>query len=258
MFNSNNGYSLSDVVAAMGGNNGWGNENGLWWLIALVVLANGGFGFGGFGGYGMGGNRMFETGCGWATRADISDGFTIDNITSGIRAIQNGICDATYALDNTINNGFSNAQLQASEIASNAQLQAFQNATNIQNGITALGTQLASCCCDERQAIANGFSDLRYNLASQICDVKTQMANSTRDLIDNNNANTRSIIDFLVQSQMAEKDAEIASLKAERSNSQQTAIFMAALDAQAEKLSPCPKPAYVVNAPYQLSGCCNC
>lgn len=43
MFNSNNGYSLSDIAAATGGNNGnrncddmWGG-NGAWWIIILFL-----------------------------------------------------------------------------------------------------------------------------------------------------------------------------------------------------------------------------
>ena len=44
MFNSNNGYSLSDIAAATGGNNGnrncddmWGG-NGAWWIIILFLF----------------------------------------------------------------------------------------------------------------------------------------------------------------------------------------------------------------------------
>ena len=44
MFNSNNGYSLSDIAAATGGNNGnrncddmWGG-NGAWWIYGQEII----------------------------------------------------------------------------------------------------------------------------------------------------------------------------------------------------------------------------
>ena len=55
MFNTNSGYSLSDIAAATGRNgsgSGWG-EDGAWWIILLFMFA--GWGRGGFfGGEGFG------------------------------------------------------------------------------------------------------------------------------------------------------------------------------------------------------------
>ena len=60
MFNSNGGYSLSDIAAVTdgnGSNSGWDNGND-WWIILLFLFAFGGWGGrGGFGGgYGNGGS----------------------------------------------------------------------------------------------------------------------------------------------------------------------------------------------------------
>ena len=93
-------YSLSDI-AAMNGNNrgGFGNGADMWgWLIILLLFGWGGRG--GFGGYGGAGLQ------GMATRADINEGFALNGITTGITAIQQGICDSTYALNNAITSGF--------------------------------------------------------------------------------------------------------------------------------------------------------
>ena len=54
MFNTSNGYSLSDIAAVTGNGNNNGNgfgEDG-WWIILLFLFA--GWGRGGFGGFGGG------------------------------------------------------------------------------------------------------------------------------------------------------------------------------------------------------------
>lgn len=113
MFNSNNGYSLADIAAATGGNErnngGIWNDGGAWWIIILFLFCFSGWGngFGGFGGYGANSNGLGSpSGQGWATRADINEGFAFQNLQSGINAIQQGICDSTYALNNALTNGF--------------------------------------------------------------------------------------------------------------------------------------------------------
>jgi len=52
MFNTSEGYSLSDIAAVTGGadNGGFGFGNGGWWIILLFLFAWGGWGNGGFGG----------------------------------------------------------------------------------------------------------------------------------------------------------------------------------------------------------------
>lgn len=97
------GYSLADIAAATGNNNR--NGDGMWgdwiWIIVLFLFAGGGWG-NGFGGNGANGAGLQ----GLATRADINEGFALNGIENGIRGIQQGICDSTYALNNTITSGF--------------------------------------------------------------------------------------------------------------------------------------------------------
>ena len=109
MMNGSN-YSLSDIAAATGSNNRandmWGGDGfSLIWLVLIFAI----FGWGGFGGWGggLGGNGANGAGFqGWATRADINEGFALNDIQNGIRGIQQGICDSTYALNNTMQSGF--------------------------------------------------------------------------------------------------------------------------------------------------------
>lgn len=74
-----------------GGENMWNNP--LMWIFALGMMNNG---FGGWGGGGGGANGV-------VTRAELQMGFNDQDTRAGIRGIQQGICDSTYALTNAIN-----------------------------------------------------------------------------------------------------------------------------------------------------------
>lgn len=163
-----------------GGGFGWGGD-GAWFLIILFLFAFCGWGNGGLGG-GYGANGAGLQGA--LTRADINDGFAINNLQSGINAIQQGICDAAYALNNAIQSGFNTAQM--------GMMQGFNG---VQSQICNLGAQLAQCCCDIRASI----QDVRYEMAQNTCAMTNQMNNNTRDIIDNQNNNARALLDKLCQ-----------------------------------------------------------
>lgn len=95
------GIGLGDAMVlaqrGMGGGYGMG-DSGMWnnplmWAFAISLI-NGGFG--GLGGYGGGANGVI-------TRAELQAGFNDQDTRAGIRGIQQGICDSTYALTNAIN-----------------------------------------------------------------------------------------------------------------------------------------------------------
>ena len=217
MFNNSNGFTMPVVPAGYGNNNGmFGNDSDLLALIILFALFGGnGFGFGGFG-FGRGSGLQ-----GMATRADINEGFALQSITGGIQSIQQGICDSTYALNNSITNGFYGLQ-----------------------------SQLADCCCGTQRAI----DGVNYNMAKGFCDLSNVLNNSTRDILESNNANTRAILDFMVQSKMDEKDSKISELQSEVMLSKQNAYLTANQEAQTATLirrlgADCPVNAYVVQPP---------
>ena len=226
------GYSLADIAAATGGNKNdgmWGGDFGAWIILFLLF---GRFGQGGDGG-GVGGGGFGGSGFqGYATRADINEGFALNNLQGGINAIQQGICDSTYALTNSISNGF----------------------YGVDRGLNALSAQLAQCCCDNRAAIA----DVKYQMATDTCGIQNTIQNTTRDILESNNANTRAILDFLTQDKIATLTAENQSLKLAASQSNQNAVLMAAMDANKAEIirrtgNDCPVPAYVVQPPQAVT-----
>lgn len=250
MFSTSNGYSLSDIAAVTGSNNrnGGFGDGDYWWIILLFLFAgNGNWGWGGNGG-GQGGSTV---------REEISYGFDMNGLESGVRGIQQGLCDGFYAVNTSMLNGFSGVQSALCQgfAGVNAAITADTVATT--SGIHDLSTQLAQCCCDNKYALATGFADINYNLATQSCATQRAVADASRDIIASNEAGVRSILDFLTQDKIASLTAENQSLKFAASQSAQNAFITANQQAQTAEIvrrleTPCPIPAYVVPNP----NCC--
>lgn len=241
----NSGLSASDVAVLSGANNrnndGFGGDGWGWIWILLIFGIFGGWGFGGFGG-GFGGGANNPGLQGLATRSDINEGFALNGIERSIAGITQGICDSTYGLTAAINNGFSANQLQLCN-----------GFNGVNQGFNALQAQLAQCCCDNREAIGQ----VRYDMAAQACDTRNTIQNTTRDILENNNSNTRAILDFLTQDKLATLQAENQNLKLAASQANQNAVLQAAMSANTAEIirrtgNDCPIPAYVVPNP----NCC--
>ena len=216
------GYALGQDSGGGSNNNGggfggWGD--GIWAVIILAILfGNGGFGggFGGFGGGNGGGN--------------MSAGFAWQGIDNGIRGVQQGICDATFALNNTIVNGFH----------------------GVDSAICDLGYRQQECCCSTQRLIERGF-----------CDTQRAISDSTRDIIENQNCNYRGLMDFMVQSKIDKLRDENDALKLQISQANQNAVLMAAMDANKAEIlrrtgAECPTAAYIVQPPQPVTFPTNC
>lgn len=240
--------------ANSGNNGGFGfGGDGAWWLIVLFLFVFCGWGNGGFGGYGNGVNGAgFQ---GYATRSDINEGFAMNNLQSGINAIQQGICDASYAINNSVQQGFANTNM--------GMMQGFNG---VQSQICNLGAQLAQCCCDIRASI----QDVNYNMAQNTCAITNQMNNSTRDIIDNQNSNARALLDKLCQMEYNGLNdkyqavlADNQALRFQASQTAQNAFITANQSAQTAEIirrlgADCPMPAYVVQPPQPVTFPTNC
>lgn len=197
-----------------GNNGGWGGDWSAWIIIFVLFFAFGGWGNGFGGGWG-GGNGAGAQGA--LTRADLCSEFNFNGLENAVRGVQQGICDSTFALNNSINGlgmnvmqGFNSVNqgicnlgynVQQGFNASNIAMMQGNNATQmaIMQGNNALQAQLADCCCKTNNNIERGFADVGYRMATDTCAVTTAIANSTRDTIDNQNANSRAILDALNQ-----------------------------------------------------------
>lgn len=241
---------------------GWGGDWASWIILFLIF---GMFGWGGFGGWGgnSGNGLGSPSGQGWATRADINEGFALNNLQSGINSIQNGICDSTYTLTNAINNGFH----------------------GVDTAMCNLGTQLQQCCFDNARAIdgvnynlatqasgiQNAIQGVRYDMATQACDTRNTIQTSTRDIIDNQTSGINAIMGKLSQMEYNGLNdkyqaalAENQALKFQASQTAQNAFITANQEAQTAELlrrlgRDCPVPAYVVPNPnccYNPCGTC--
>ena len=243
--------SLADIAAVTNKNDdGMFGGNSAWWIIVLLLFGWGGRGFGGVGGgYGMGGS----CGAPCATQADVRAAVDQQTLISKLDQQTYGLADSTYALNNAITNGFHGVDNAICNLG-----------YNVQSGFNGLSAQMAQCCCDTRAAI----SDVKYTIANEGCDTRHAIYNSTRDIIDNANANSRAILDFLTNDKIATLTAENQSLKFQASQTAQNAFITANQEAQTAELirrlgRDCPVPAYVVPNPnccyqYSVQPTCGC
>lgn len=185
-------YSLADIAAATGGNrnnDGFGDGNGWWIILFLLICGWGGYGFGG--GYGGGGTNTpgFQ---GFATRSDIDAALSTQGIESGITGIGTQLC-----------NGFA----------------------GVNSAIANLGYQNQQCCCDLKQAIG----DVNYNMAAQTNILQNTVNNGFRDVIEAQNAGTQRIIDTITQDKIQSLQTELQSAQLQLSNVAQTNNIINAL-----------------------------
>jgi hypothetical protein len=226
MFNSNCGASVPLVASLDGNNNGMFGGDGLWGLIIILALLGwGGNGFGGFGGFG--GGRVDSC----ATQADVRAAVDQQTLISKLDQQTYGLADSTYALNSTLMSEFRGVDNAICTLG-------YQN----QQGFSNLSSQLAQCCCDNRAAIA----DVKYQMATESCDTRRAIADSSRDIIENQNCNTRSILDFLVNDKLSTLQAENQELRLQASQAKQNAYLV-------NELRPCPIPAYITCNPYAAS-----
>lgn len=239
---SSDGTMLTMPVApANTGNSngfGWGGD-GAWWIVLFLIFAA----FGGWGngfGFGGGGNGVMD---GYVLASDFA------NVERKIDSVNQGLCDGFYQQAQLVNgtnmamaNGFAQAELSRSN----------QQAALMQQ-LTAMQMQNQECCCENRAAIAQ----VRYDMATQACDTRNTVNTAARDIIDNQNQNSRAILDFLTQSKMRDLESANQELRLAASQAAQNNYLIS-------QLRPCPTPAYITCNPWAGSsygGCgtgCGC
>jgi hypothetical protein len=261
------GTNMVMPVTPMGntGNGGFGDcfgGNGFWILLLFLLLGGNGWG-NGFGG-GFGGNDIYP----WMNQSNqINGGFRDQMLNTSINGIQNGITSGFGDVQTALCGGFAgvNAGIAAAQNGITQQMYANQIAdlersfaaqTANTQGMNALQSQLASCCCDNRLATAN----LQNVVQSENCADRTAAYQNTRDIIDSQTRGTQAILDKLcqleldgVKQQVDAKNDRILELQNQlnqaafrESQANQNALFAQGMnnevDALYNRLSNCPVP----------------
>lgn len=215
--------SAADVMALTRGDD---DRNDMWnnpFVYLVWIWAFSAFG-GGFGGFGS--NNSATQGA--LTRAELYDGFTMNNVERQIQGVQNGLCDGFYAQNSNMLQGFNGVD------------RALCNGFNDVNAnITQARFDSQQCCCETNRNI----DAIRYENARNTCDIMQNADKNTQRIIDTMTAN------------------EIQSLR----DQLQTANFQLSQQAQSANListlRPFPQPAYITCSPYTAMngyGACNC
>ncbi len=238
--NDGNGMYMPVAPAYAGGNgmNGFGCGDG-WWVILFLFALMGNNGFGGWGGNGEVLPYLWNQNTADAVNSRF-DAAGISNQVSGIQtAITNGFADAEVAN--------CNRAMTAMQTAHQAEI------TNLQQSF-AVQTQLANCCCENRQAIAQLGSDL----AREACADRQAVADGVQRILDQ-----------MCNDKIDAKNEKIAELQNQLSTANLSAMLGANTSrvladnaaqtvALEQYLNPTPVPAYVVQNPNccpQNNGC---
>ena len=241
-------------VAVLSGNAGNRSNDGMfgdnaWWIVVLLLF---GWGRNGFGG-GFGGNGTGGVGDNYILATDFA------TIERKLDSLANGICDSTFALNNTVTNGFAGVQQTLCQGFSGVNQAITTNGYETRLGVNALSSQLANCCCDIRQQISDcccttqrGIDAVNYNMATNTNALQQTLCMNTRDIIDNQNANYRALHDEIVANRIEDKNAQIAAQQNEINALRLKASQEAQNTYLISQLKPCPDPAYIVPNP----NCC--
>lgn len=301
------GIGLNMPVVPAYGQGGCGFGNGFggdWaWIILLMLLVGNGWG----NGWGAGGfNGQLGYDFPWLLNGqnginnNTNDGFRAaqlqDSITSvrdGISGLSTQLCGCCGDMQMSLANGFAgtNAAITGAQNALAQQMYANQLAdlersfaaqTASAQGMSAIQSQLAQCCCDNRAAT----QDLKYTVATENCADRAALSDGIRDIIASQTASTQRILDQLCQDKIDSKNDTIAQLRQEllysrgqasqteqtaqllANNNAQTALFQQGLNSEVDalynRLSNCPVPTVPVYGRQPIftcnqSGCgCGC
>ena len=200
-------------------------------LLLFFGLFGGGMwgGMGGWGGFGGGAGMLGTTSLAATETASlISQQNTADRVsaiaadTRQILGQTGGIIEAVNTVGNRAQDGFARVDSSLCQLGNNIAMQAVNNHNNITSQLT----------------------EMRFGIQQSFCDLKGE----TMQAMNTNTAAIMARIDCLeknaMQDKLAAANEKIATLKAERDNSQQTQTLLAAISAQrgCSPCSPCCQP----------------
>lgn len=267
-------YPMMNNGGGFGGNGGFFGGDGIWVIILLLLLFNGNNGWGGGSGFGGSG---FANEYAWLSNGqkeimqNTNNGFDtlhlsnqIEGVRDGIYGLSNQLCNCCADMNQTVSNGFANAEVSnnARQIA-NMQ-QAFNNQIATLQGFNSLNSSLDNCCCENRLAT----QDLKATVISENCQDREVLREIGQNILVNQTANTQKIIDEIFRDRLDEKNDKIADLQRElqmadlrASQTAQNAFisqgFANEVDALYNRLSQCPVPTTPVYGRQAIFTCPN-
>jgi hypothetical protein len=198
------GLSVGDAMALAKNSDGFLEGNGIIILILFFLIF--GFGNGGFGG-----NNAVAN---YATQQDVINGFDFNRVDSGLRGLDQGLCQVGYA----------NLQ-QTNEL----QAQLAQNGFNIQSQLAQNGFNMQQCCCETNRNI----DSVKFENCQNTCAIT--------NAIHQEGEQTRGLITANVMQELRD---QLQMANNQLSNQAQTTNIISAL-------RPVPIPSYITCSPYQ-------
>lgn len=279
-------------------NNGglFGNGGDSWLgILFLIALCNGGWGGfgGGFGGGQLGYDFPWLLNGQNGINNNVNDGFrdaqlhdSVTSVRDGVSNLATQLCGCCGDVQMSLANGFSGVQnaLCSGFAGTTAAVNGAQNAiaqqlysnqlsdlersfaaqTASTQGMNAIQSQLAQCCCDSRAATA----DLKYTIATENCADRAALSDGIRDIIANNTAQTQTILDKLCALELDGYKRENENLRSQlnmanlaASQTAQTAQILAGQTAEIDgvynRLKNCPVPSMPVYGNTPIFTCNN-
>ena len=228
--------NINDLSTGSNCGSMWGGD-GIWAILLLALLGNGGFGYG-RGGFGVGaGAGTYSEALGYelgkvATTNDVASGFNNSAVLSALNDIKltqssnlNFINQGFSGLNNVITTGFSGVDNAICTLG-------YQN----QQGFNTLAHQISDCCCATQRAI----DGINYNNAKNTCDI-----------IQAINTSNQRVIDYMQNEKIDTLNRKLAVAEGQISQANQTATLLNAINRT-------PVPAYNVPNPYCCYNPCGC
>lgn len=194
-----NGLSASDVALLSDRNGmGWGDSSFMW-IFALLILANGGFGWGGNG---------FNNAIGYenlATSNEVQRGFDNQNTMANQReilaAVNSGTAQSVAATNQVYHDIVSNLGDKYSELD--------RDILGVGSAVQQAIANQNDCCCSTKMMIADATASLNANIAQNRYDA----AMNTAAINANTTEQTQKILDAITGNRIADMQNQINSLE---------------------------------------------
>ena len=195
-----NGLTASDIALLSDKNNGcgWGDSS-FFWIFALLILANGGFGFGG---------NNFANAIGYenlATSNEVQRGFDNQNSMANQRDILAAVNAASAQGVAATNQVYHDVVGYVGDKYDELARDIYGIGTAVQQGIA----NQNECCCQTKQLIQGVAADINAGIAQNRYDaaLNTAAINATTT------AQTQKILDAITGNRMADMQSQINALE---------------------------------------------